>query len=536
MNALRASFAAAAAAAGLTIAAVPVPIQAQDFDSRPTGFLTAKTGGMPADAWRGTALGTAKRLVSALPAAPRSRALRDLQFKVLVSELTPPAADGSPPPSLFARKVDRLAAMGEAESLNEMVRGAGGYADPETAATVVNSLLTAGERAAACAIAAKNPLAEPYGRRVDATCKIAAGDTTGALAAAAALRSSDPALAKLVQIAAEGTSPTAAAPTQLDGPAMAMLDMSFVQPSPAALRATQPPMIRSLVAHRTLPLPTRVDIAERGEALAIIEATQLGDLYLQAVREGVVLPAPMGRRARLVAAARGASNAEEIVKAITATYGEARGSALFPTVARASASALLNLPAKPEFANVAQEAMRGFLLLGDKLQTKEWLKLALGAAFNNARALNALERLLPLAAMAGVDDMKRLPADALDRWYEVVRQDDPAQAPLKGYVLLELLRATGIDVPLNSTSLPETPPPGVRLVSPAAATLQALQAAASGRRRAEASLLASVAIGEMSITELHPAAVGAIVRAVRQVGEDDAARLFAVEVAIAHGL
>ena len=67
--------------------AAPAVAQAANFDDKPTGFLTATTGGMPADAWNGTSLATAKRLVSALPAAPRSRALRDLQFKVLVSEL-----------------------------------------------------------------------------------------------------------------------------------------------------------------------------------------------------------------------------------------------------------------------------------------------------------------------------------------------------------------------------------------------------------------------------------------------------------------
>ncbi len=50
----------------------------------------------------------------------------------MVSEIRPPAADGSPPPSLFARKVDRLAAMGEAENLNEMVRSIGAYADPRS--------------------------------------------------------------------------------------------------------------------------------------------------------------------------------------------------------------------------------------------------------------------------------------------------------------------------------------------------------------------------------------------------------------------
>ena len=73
---------------------MPALAQTQ-FDDFPTGYLRPATGGMPADAWKGTPLGTAKRLVSALPAAPRSRALRDLQFKVMVSELVTPAPDNT---------------------------------------------------------------------------------------------------------------------------------------------------------------------------------------------------------------------------------------------------------------------------------------------------------------------------------------------------------------------------------------------------------------------------------------------------------
>ena len=160
MNALRADILARVAAAALlgVVMASPVRAQATNFDDKPTGFLTVRTGGMPADAWAGTSLATAKRLVSALPAAPRSRALRDLQFKVLVSELVTPASDGGPPPTLFARKVDRLAAMGEGESLNEMVRSANGYADPAIATVVVNAMMMAGQRQGACAIVRNWPL------------------------------------------------------------------------------------------------------------------------------------------------------------------------------------------------------------------------------------------------------------------------------------------------------------------------------------------------------------------------------------------
>jgi hypothetical protein len=317
---------------------------------------------------------------------------------------------------------------------------------------------------------------------------------------------------------------------------MVMLDLAHVPPPAAALQSTQPPIIRALVGHRTLPIAMRLEIAERGEALAIIEATRLGDLYVQAVKEGAALPPAMARRAQLVFAARNAGNAQEIMSSVAAVYGDARGNPLFPTIARASAIGLLNLPAKPEYANAAQEAIRGFLLLGDKRRTEAWTKLALTAAYNNARAMNALDRLMPLAAIAGIDDPKRLPPSEVNRWYEVMRQDDPKAAPLRGNLLLELFRATGIDMSVRGTDLPETPPAGVHLVMPPAATLQALQAAGAGHRRAETALLASIAIGETPLIELHPAAVGMIVRSLREAGDDPAARLFAIETAIAYGL
>ena len=208
MTASRASL----ASAFVVILAFSAPASAQvpSFDDKPTGFLTARTGGMAADAWNGTSLATAKNLVSALPAAPRSRALRDLQFKVMVSELTPPRADGSPPPSLFALKVEKLAAMGEGENLNEMVRNARGYADPAIASAVANALMMAGEREAGCTIVRSWPLTEPFARRADVACKLAAGDNAGALAAAVPLRTSDPTLAKLVEVAAGGLPPSAA--------------------------------------------------------------------------------------------------------------------------------------------------------------------------------------------------------------------------------------------------------------------------------------------------------------------------------------
>lgn len=533
MTALRASL---VFAVSLCIVAAGACEQSSGGNSRPNGFLTEKTGGMQADAWSGTSLDTAKRLTSALPAAPHSRALRDLQFSVMVSQLTPPREDGSPPPSLFARKVDRLAAMGEGESLNEMVRTAGDYDDPAIAATVTNAMMMAGERDGACAVADQHALVEPFAQRAKAACLLAKGDRDGALSQAAAVRSRDPSFAALVEGAA-GTRAAIVPPGLTpDGPTMVVLFLTHLAPPSSLFSTTQPPLIRALVGQPTLPMATRIDIAERGEALAIIDATRLADLYVDALRQGATLPPAMERRARLVQAARDAANPQEIVAAVRAVYGETRGSPLFPTIARASAVALLNLPAKPEYADLAQEAIRGLLLLGDKRLTNAWTKLALQAAYNNARALNALDRLMPLIEIAGVDNAPKLAPEDVNRWYEAIRQDDPGAAPLRGSVLLALFRGVGFDIAPRSTDLPETPPPGARLVMPPAATLQALQAAGAAHRRAEASLLASDAIGETPLSDLHPAALAIIVRALSDAGEGSAARLFAVEAAIAHGL
>ena len=509
-------------------------------NNRSSGFLTEKTGGMQADAWSGTSLAIAKRLVSGLPAAPRSRALRDLQFEVMVSQLTPPAADGSPPPSLFDRKVDRLAAMGEGESLNEMVRTAGDYDDPAIAAIVTNAMMMAGEQDGACAVADHHALAEPFGRRARIACTLLRGDRDGVAAEVAALRGRDRSFASLVEVAA-GTQAAAALPAGpadglADGPAMVVYHLAHVAPPPSLLSTTQPPLIRALVGQSALPMATRIEIAERGEAVAIVDATRLADLYVDALRANAPLPPAMERRARLVAAARKAANPQELADAVRAVYGETQGSPLFPTVARASATALLNLPPKPEYADLAQEAIRGLLLLGDKQRAKAWTQLALQAAFNNERARNRLDRLMPLIEIAGVDNAPKLAPEDVNRWYGVLRQDDPGAAALRGSLLLALFRGLGFDIPPGSTNLPENPPSGSRLVMPSVAVLQALQAAGAAHRRAEASLLASNAIGETPLSALHPAALGVIVRALREAGEEGPARLFAVEAAIAYGL
>lgn len=318
------------------LAASSVPVVADSIDDVPTGFLKPDTGGLPTNAWSGTSLGTAKRLVASLPEAPGSRALRDLQLRVMVSDLTPPPRDGSSEPTLF-RKVERLAAMGEGEGLNETVRSAGASADPDIATTTSHTLMMSGGPASACAIVTRYGLTQSFALWAVGACRAFAGDSAGVVASAPEVRAAEPHLATLLQSAAS-RQPAAWVPSgPLDVPATVMFDLAGARPPVAALRSNDAPMIRAVVANRSLPVVTRLEAAEHGEASATIEATRLSDLYVRAVREGAGMPA---------------------------------------AIARATASSLLTLPAKPEYANVAQEAIRGLLLLGDQRLTQAWTMLA----------------------------------------------------------------------------------------------------------------------------------------------------------------
>ncbi len=144
---------------------------------------------------------------------------------------------------------------------------------------------------------------------------------------------------------------------------------------------------------------------------------------------------------------------------------------------------------------------------------------------------------MPLAAVAGLDDAKRLPLGEINRWYEVTREDDAARAPLRGYLLLELLRSTGFDLPptldrLARHAARQRAPGDAARGQPAGPGQCRRRRPLAPRRR----LLAPIAAGETPLNELHPAAIATIVQALRQVGEDYSARLFAVETAIAYGL
>ncbi|WP_323792991.1 hypothetical protein, partial [Nocardioides sp.] len=97
------------------------------------GSLTPDSGGLRTDLWAGTPGPIALRLVALLPAAPDSRALRDLQRRLLLSS-GPAPADLPTEGALLVARAERLLAMGALDELAALALVAPGRDDePEIA-------------------------------------------------------------------------------------------------------------------------------------------------------------------------------------------------------------------------------------------------------------------------------------------------------------------------------------------------------------------------------------------------------------------
>ncbi len=95
------------------------------IDSDSIGLLDESQGGFGVDLWQGTERALVERLLPGLAPVVRSRFVRDLMVRLLLSRATAPKGD-SVGNGLLALRVDRLAALGDMKSAVGLLRVSSG--------------------------------------------------------------------------------------------------------------------------------------------------------------------------------------------------------------------------------------------------------------------------------------------------------------------------------------------------------------------------------------------------------------------------
>ncbi len=501
----------------------PLPPSQQTNPLDRVGLVDTRSANIPGWTWHGTSMAAARALVLDLPAAPQSRVLRDLQFRVLTTGATPPRPDGTAP-LLFTLRVEKLAAMGEAENANELLRQGSGGEGPMTVRLVTEALMRVRQRDSACARVkdAVEHLDETWWRQAAIVCHLQARQADAARSKLDALRAKPDADATFITLASRILGGNGAAPSvgpTENGLILALIDIAGL-PTPTT-GFDSPGVLRAAIENKAIPLSRRVELAERAERAGVIEPDRLAEFYSELSRglKDAAATSPTAWRAVVFAQAqRATSNEQHVVLAhrLFQVSRDTAGSAI--RALSAAIAAARPTPAHAEFANAGLLAA---MTIERFDRASEWFKAAQGGP--EERAADRMAVLAPLAAIGRLPDRAPLDAALLERRAAL----GPRTAPGL-YAVLAGLGAASRDAlaPLAAGIAQRPRDPAIT----------ALLAAAEAERFAETICRAAALAGSTPVASLEPEKVAAILQALVRINRGDAARSFAVEYALLAGL
>jgi len=501
-------------------------------DNASVGIVETAASGLPADMWRGTDRAAASQLIAGLPGAPRSRILRDLQFRLLTTMAMPPVGPAAPGQDFLGQRIAKLADMGEAEAVGQMMQASGPMSGDAAQRLNVENQLAAGDVKNACATPQAPASGDQFWTKLMIVCQVVAGQGAQAMLNVDLMRErgiSDTGFYVAVDYALGTRSTKPPADIGTDLLSQALLRAVNPKASGRITGETSPAQLRQIAGNAAAAPAQRIEAAERGEALGVIDPRQLLELY-QAGADAPGLAAPVRKRARAVRDAMQATEIGDKVGAMQAAFRAAEDSALFTTMSRVLGEQLIKIYPEHKTAPMAADTARAFLALNDFPRAVEWYYTVAGGATIDPQYEAPTIALWPVMQLA--DNVNSIPWEPgfLAKWQALNAKQRNAARRVQ--VLAALLGA--LAEPYDRAEL--TVPPGGRYAVAPQALLARLSQSAPQARIAESVALIAQAAGENDLTSLAPATLSAIVVALRQIGLPDVARRFAVEVALAHAL
>ncbi|MCM0021995.1 MAG: hypothetical protein NBV67_18560 [Tagaea sp.] len=527
--------------------------QARPLDMEAIGLMEpGRGGGLPADAWSGTARALAERLVRELPAPLASAPAREMAIRLLASTLASPAGEARASlTALRARKLGELGDTARAEALAARVPAR--EIDEGLLRARLDAAWLAGRNDEACA-AARDALARlrhPDFQKSLMFCQALAGDRQRAEMGLTLLRDQGvPEDANFVSLllaqGGDGRGVRLDNPRALTPLGFAMLRGAKMAPPADLALSDSPALLVALAAVEGLAPELRLAAAERAEAFGAFAPADLAKLYgeLPLTPPQLADPAAFARtdggprgRAALFQAAKAAQGGARL-DALQRLWRHGRERGGYATLARTSLDLLADIGPAPEHAAHAPDAARALMLAGRIDDAREWLRFASAARIGGGQAEEDRHAALwVVAILAGLEWPVTDDARAFLSWREATTRADARAAPGRVALGATLLAGVGHLPPGGAfAAFPETTLARAPVALPHPAVWTALHQAAVAGRTAETIALSAQALGAEGPAGAAPQTLLAVLDALRAVGQDETARALALEAAIAAGL
>ncbi len=520
----------------------------QIIDPDSAGTLGEAQGGLGVAMWSGTNRKLVDRLLPQLPVNTTSRAMRDLEVRLLLSRAVVPEGD-APGGGLVALRVRLLAAIGDLAGVDDLLGVIPAHGEGDDLARVESdmSFLT-NDNNRACSLARGRMGAGDiaYWQKAFIFCQALAQEHSKAALGVALLRESgdqDAVFFTLINALAAGGGATI---EDLPDPSPLHLAMARVAKAhlpPNVIASDRPGVLRTIAISPNVTVELRLEAAERAESAGALDVDTLRQLYTSVSFTAEELASPLSRaEAEAGPMSRALLYRTALVQTVPTARAEAVAQALdlgreggrHASTARAFEPILKRIPPSAEMAWFAPQAIRAFLVIGDHQAARPWFQLLDASARFDERSAAALDGLAPLARLAGSPGTENWSADKMVAWWKGVEEEEGAGE--RASLLYALFESLGETVPetLWEALLGGTQQAGGAMTRPA--LWRQLGNAAAAGRVGETVLLSLLMLGQGGPGQASPLVLGRVVGSLNAVGLDVPARAIAVEALVAAGL
>jgi len=526
-------------------------VEAQTLDAvNPdvAGVLNDQDGGLGPDMWLGTNRLVVESLLSKIPVATASPAMRDLMRRLLLTGA--PVPEGSQPGSLIALRAGQLLAMGDFTGVNALLKVVPGYAEnPDLLRIEVDSRLLTGDVARACQVtnAYIENQSSTYWQKAFIFCQAIEGKGEQAQLGMSLLRElgvEDEVFYSLVSALANAYE--APVIESLADPSPLHLALARVVKAtlPAdVISSNRPAILRSIAISPNASADLRIEAAERAEFSGALPVDALRQLYASIEFSDADLNNPLIAlaglsgplsRALLYRATLSQKGPVAQAESLAQALQLARLGGRYASTARAFLPQISRVDPSLELAWFAPEAIRAFLIANRHDAVRGWFDLLTAAAQSDPHMAAQLEALLPVARLSGYDQASGWTLDRLPQWWDAVKASEGARD--KAATLASVFNALGEFVPdILWVDLIDGPTHET-VAAPHSSLWFLLDGAASRQRLGETVLVSLVILNEGGPARASPLILQKVLKSLDSVGLKDEAHAMALEAVVAAGL
>ncbi len=516
------------------------------------GILDTNTGGFPPNVWRDTPREIIKNLIEFIPAETNSETLRILRRRLLLSAVsTPPSKEKGEQTILLAR-ANALFRTGDLKAVSQLLDLVPRSVKKEPLSKLAaDAAFLQNDLDHACSMAADWVLRsqDRYWQKALIFCEAlneAWARVDFGMRLLIELGDQDEVFFTLMR----GISGEANIKIQVNVSALRPLDIAMLRGARYVLpefndKSLAPWLLQSYIQNSSVPLQTRVTLAEKAERLGLINSVELAKLYnaipltselLDNAVSAALNDSGFKGRALMYRATQAQPTTYAQAQAIQQAQKIAYGNGFFQQMARLYEPIIRTIPVNTQLSWFAIDAALLNCSNGDIDAAARWLVHAKLEADLDSEAKERWVQAWPLIRMMSGDRLVAWDNERITDWWDLTQRNEPKLAYQKAMLLFGLLTALGDEIPLQLWRGLIRKPKTEENFYPGHASNYLLKMARKKNNIGEALALIILAFGSKDVEALSTTDLVRYVENLNSMGLVSEARKLAFEISTEKGL